>query len=67
MFDDKRLYPATDPALRPIACYATLAEWRCKGFGPAYIKAGSRVLYRGSALNEWLESCTVTPAEPPAA
>jgi hypothetical protein len=24
----------------------TLANWRCRGAGPAYVKVGSRVFYR---------------------
>lgn len=63
MFDDDRLYPANDPALRVIAPYSTLAHWRCEGRGPAYIKLGAKVAYEGKALNEWLRSQTVRPAQ----
>jgi hypothetical protein len=39
---------------------ATLARWRCSGFGPRYIKLGlhkqAQILYRKSDLDEWLES-----------
>ena len=63
MFDDNRLYPASDPALRAIAPYSTMAHWRSEGRGPAYIKVGARVSYSGRALNEWLRSQTVQPTQ----
>lgn len=35
----------------------TLAIWRMKGTGPAYVKAGSRAIrYRLRDLEAWLES-----------
>lgn len=37
---------------------ATLADWRCKGIGPAYVKVGRLVRYRKSAGDAWLESRT---------
>lgn len=37
----------------------TLAEWRCKGTGPRYVKVGGRVRYSPSDLAEWIESRTV--------
>lgn len=61
MFDDNKLYYATDPALRALAARQTLAHWRHEGRGPDYIKVGARVAYLGSALNRWLASRTVTP------
>jgi hypothetical protein len=33
----------------------TLAHRRLAGTGPVYCKAGSRVLYRRSAVDSWLE------------
>lgn len=40
----------------------TLKRWRCNGNGPRYIRvARSRVRYRISDLDDWLESRTVTP------
>lgn len=33
----------------------TLANWRCQGIGPAFVKVGSRVRYSEAALNEYLE------------
>lgn len=32
----------------------TLKFWRQQGTGPRYIKAGRRVLYRQSDLDEWM-------------
>ena len=62
MFEETRLYPANDPAVtQTIAPYSTMAHWRCEGRGPAYIKIGPKVMYRGSTLNEWLASRTVEP------
>ncbi len=62
MFDDDKLYFTNDPALQALAPYSTMAHWRSEGRGPAFIKVGSRVAYRGKALNEWLDRQTVEPA-----
>jgi DNA-binding transcriptional MerR regulator len=32
----------------------TLERYRCTGFGPSFIKAGRRVLYRQSDLEDWI-------------
>lgn len=32
----------------------TLARWRCEGGGPAYVKVGTRVLYRRADLDAWI-------------
>jgi predicted DNA-binding transcriptional regulator AlpA len=32
----------------------TLANWRCASAGPSYVKAGGRVGYRESAVEEYL-------------
>lgn len=37
---------------------ATLETKRSRGGGPPYLKAGSRVLYRPSALRAWASSNT---------
>lgn len=39
---------------------ATLAKWRTRGEGPAFVKVGRSVIYRGADLNDWLRSRTVT-------
>ena len=59
MFQDDKLYLTDDPALRVLGPYSTLATWRSKGVGPAFIKIGARVAYRGEDLNRWLEERTV--------
>jgi predicted DNA-binding transcriptional regulator AlpA len=61
MFDNDRLYLLGDLALLVLGRPSTLAHWRCEGRGPAYIKIGPRVAYRGSDLNQWLEAQTVRP------
>ena len=33
----------------------TLAKWRCKGGGPAFVKFGSRVRYAEDDVLTWLE------------
>jgi hypothetical protein len=39
----------------------TMAAWRNRGQGPAYVKVGKLVFYRPSHLREWLESRIVRP------
>ena len=63
MFSETNIYMAGDPALRAIAPYSTMAHWRCEGRGPAFIKIGPRVAYRGRDLNAWLDARTVQPLE----
>lgn len=57
-----------DPAMKPAAAAAyiasdvgTMSNWRCQGFGPDYVKYGKNgsVAYRKSALDAFMESCTV--------
>ncbi len=33
----------------------TAAKWRWNGCGPPYVKLGSRVLYRASDVDTWIE------------
>lgn len=33
----------------------TLERWRVEGCGPAYVKAGRRVLYRRCDVDQWLD------------
>jgi len=66
MFEPHKLYLANDPALRPLGSYMTLAHWRHEGRGPAFIRIGRRIAYRGADLNRWLESRTVQPTGEPA-
>lgn len=37
----------------------TLQAWRCKGAGPAYVRAGRAVRYRRGDLLLWIEANTV--------
>ena len=67
MFDDDRLYLAGDPALLVLGHPSTLAHWRSEGRGPAFIKLGRRVAYRGRDVNEWLAAHTVRPTDEPSA
>ena len=67
MFEETRLYPASDPDLSLLATYQTLAHWRSEGRGPAYVKIGAKVFYTGRDLNAWIESRKVHPGEPAAA
>ena len=62
MFEENQLYFTDNLALKALAPYSTLAHWRSEGRGPAFIKIGSRVAYRGADLNAWLEARTVSPA-----
>lgn len=40
--------------------WLTLADWRVKGTGPAYSRAGRLIRYRKSTLEAWLEGRTCT-------
>ena len=65
-FDAEAYYRPNDAALRLIATEGTLAQWRSAGRGPNFHKLapgrGSRVLYRGSDLIDWLEQKRVPVA-----
>ena len=57
-FDGKKFYRPADERLRILGSRSTLARWRTQGEGPPFVKLGnsvsSRVIYAGSALNDWL-------------
>ena len=61
-FQDDRYYRTHDPELALIATPGTLAQWRCRGYGPRYVKYGHRVLYLGADLNRWLDAHAVEPS-----
>ena len=63
VFDDNKLYLAGDPALLVLGRPSTLAHWMSDGRGPAFIKLGARVAYRGSDLNQWLAARTIRPTD----
>ena len=48
-------YAPSAPELRQVAAEQTLARWRHEGRGPAFVKSGSRVLYRGAEVLAWLK------------
>ena len=62
MFDPDTYYTTEDEALIKIWSASTLANWRYEKRGPAYIKTGRRIMYRGADLNAFLESRRVDPA-----
>ena len=66
-FQPDKLYPANDPELlsKLATAYQTLAHWRQAGKGPAYVKFGKRVLYKGLDLNAWLDRQTIQPTDAP--
>ena len=63
MFDNSKLYLTSDPALLVFGRPMTLAHWRSEGRGPAYVKLGMRVAYRGSDLNRFIEANTIRPKD----
>lgn len=52
---------ALSDRLAGVITVKTLAMWRWKRQGPAFVKAGSAVLYRLSDVEAWEESQRVTP------
>jgi hypothetical protein len=40
----------------------TMPQWRCRGFGPVFIKIGRKVFYRRSALYAWIAAQERDPA-----
>ena len=65
MFTDDTLYDPRHADLTALVSSSTLAQWRHESRGPAYIKIGARVFYRGADLNAWLASRTVRPTDAP--
>ncbi len=61
--DPDTFYPeqADSPILDVIGKRSTRAVYRCKGKGPAYIKIGSRVTYKGADILSWLNSQRIEP------
>ena len=41
----------------------TLVRWRREKTGPPYVQMGGRIMYRPSAIQQWLTAHTVTPGE----
>ena len=55
MFDETKFYDTVAVQKTLGLSYTVLAKWRHYGRGPSYLKLGTRVLYKGADLNEWLE------------
>ena len=60
--DPDAYYVPSDEAMRVVGTTGHLANLRCQGRGPAYVKHGARILYRGSDVNAYLDACRVVPA-----
>lgn len=43
----------------------TLANLRCEGTGPPYLKIGRRILYEASELEAWLRQYRIKTADHP--
>jgi hypothetical protein len=66
-FIDNELYSddAVSDGLGGRPAPATLAKWRVSGDGPKFVRVGRTPLYRGSDINAWLTSRTVTRTKQP--
>jgi len=53
MSDRRPLATPTEVALYLRRTVGTLANWRCRGEGPRYVKAGARVAYRWQDIEAW--------------
>lgn len=60
-FDPGAFYSPDDVVSKGFAAKQTLAKWRHEKRGPAYVKSGSRILYSGKDLLNWLEANRVEP------
>jgi predicted DNA-binding transcriptional regulator AlpA len=56
------LLPAEAAAMLRVT-ESTLAHWRSRGRGPAYVKAGGLVRYRSADIDRYLEEQTHGPEE----
>lgn len=63
MFDPDKLYLADDEALKVIGSYWKLAKWRYENRGPAYVRIGAKIAYRGSDILAWLDRQTIQTRE----
>lgn len=54
IFDPGTLYFPDDKEMRVFGSVDKLAQWRHRGRGPAYVKAGRSITYLGADLNVWL-------------
>ncbi len=61
--DPEQHYPSSAPEMGIVAKPQTLARWRHEGHGPSYIKSGSRVIYLGQDVLDWLAARRVVTGE----
>lgn len=40
----------------------TLANWRCAGIGPPYVKVAGTIRYRWADIEKWLASRVIDPS-----
>jgi hypothetical protein len=59
--DPERTYSPGEAAAYLRVTTATLAKWRCFDKGPAYLKVGKAISYRGRDLIAFEARCVVTP------
>ncbi len=57
----EKLYTPKEVEAMNIAKINTLARWRMEGRELPFIKAGTRVLYAGKDILDWIESNRVRP------
>jgi hypothetical protein len=60
--DPQGFYSPADLDEKGLAKKQTLAQWRHEKRGPPYLKVGSRVLYGGKDLIDWLAASRVEPS-----
>ena len=60
-FENKRTYLLGDAELALLGSREKLAQWRYRNFGPAWIKIGRKIAYRGVDINAWLENQRIDP------
>lgn len=67
LFDNNRHYVLGDADLDLIGSREKLAQWRCRGVGPAYYTLGRKIIYSGFDLNQWANTQRVQADAPEAA
>jgi hypothetical protein len=53
---DRAALPASEAAHYIGIAHNTLKKWRVTGDGPAYVRAGSRIVYLIEDLDSWLRA-----------
>jgi excisionase family DNA binding protein len=56
--EDPRILTAKETAAYLRIPVKTLADWRLKGKGPSYFKAGNHVRYLRAVVDRWIEANT---------